>query len=140
MLKELIPYVDAQVSRRTGPPESRDGGTLRGRRRNLQHRAETPRPVQRRSGCSAPPAVVAPISRPAIRSSPPMRRRRTLASTCFWIGCGTEDPLIKGAKTFDAELTRLQITHTYAERAGGHVWPIWRWALSEFAPQLFRKR
>jgi len=58
----------------------------------------------------------------------------------LWIGCGTEDPLIKGAKTFDAELTRLQITHTYAERAGGHVWPIWRWALSEFAPQLFRKR
>ena len=58
----------------------------------------------------------------------------------LWIGCGTEDPLIKGAKTFDAELTRLQIKHTYVERAGGHVWPIWRWALSEFAPQLFQKR
>lgn len=58
----------------------------------------------------------------------------------FWIGCGTEDPLIKAAKTFDAELTRLQIRHGYAERAGGHVWPVWRWALAEFAPQLFRKR
>jgi enterochelin esterase family protein len=58
----------------------------------------------------------------------------------LWIGCGTEDPLIKGAKTFDAELTRLQIKHTYAERAGGHVWPVWRWALAEFAPQLFRAR
>ncbi len=58
----------------------------------------------------------------------------------FWIGCGTEDPLVKSAKTFDAELTRLQIKHGYAERAGGHVWPIWRWALAEFAPQLFQKR
>ncbi len=58
----------------------------------------------------------------------------------FWIGCGTEDPLVKPAKTFDAELTRLQIKHGYAERAGGHVWPIWRWALAEFAPQLFQKR
>jgi enterochelin esterase-like enzyme len=58
----------------------------------------------------------------------------------FWIGCGTEDPLDKAAKTFDAELTRLQIKHGYADRAGGHVWPIWRWALAEFAPQLFQKR
>jgi enterochelin esterase family protein len=57
----------------------------------------------------------------------------------FWIGCGTEDPLNAGAKTLDAELTRLQIVHTYRDRAGGHVWPVWRWALSEFAPQLFQK-
>jgi enterochelin esterase-like enzyme len=57
----------------------------------------------------------------------------------FWIGCGTDDPLDKGARTFDAELTKLQITHAYANRAGGHVWPVWRWALSEFAPLLFQK-
>ena len=58
----------------------------------------------------------------------------------FWIGCGTEDPLDAGAKTLDAELTRLQIVHTYMDRAGGHVWPVWRWTLSEFAPRLFQKR
>lgn len=57
----------------------------------------------------------------------------------FWIGCGTEDPLDAGAKTLDAELTRLQIVHTYMNRAGGHVWPVWRWALSAFAPRLFQK-
>ena len=56
----------------------------------------------------------------------------------FWIGCGTEDPLDKAAKTFDAELTKLQIKHAYADREGGHVWPIWRWALAEFAPLLFQ--
>jgi len=58
----------------------------------------------------------------------------------LWIGCGTEDPLNTGAKAFDAELSRLQVKHGYASRAGGHVWPIWRWALAEFAPQLFQKR
>jgi enterochelin esterase-like enzyme len=58
----------------------------------------------------------------------------------FWIGCGTEDPLNTGAKTLDAELTKLQINHTYTNRAGGHVWPVWRWALAEFAPKLFQKR
>jgi enterochelin esterase-like enzyme len=57
----------------------------------------------------------------------------------FWIGCGTEDPLDAGAKTFDAELTKLGITHVYKDRSGGHVWPVWRWALSEFAPSLFKK-
>jgi S-formylglutathione hydrolase FrmB len=40
---------------------------------------------------------------------------------------------------FDAELSKLEIKHGYATRAGGHVWPVWRWALSEFAPQLFQK-
>jgi enterochelin esterase-like enzyme len=60
--------------------------------------------------------------------------------TVFWIGCGTEDPLDAGAKTLDAELTKLQITHTYADRAGGHVWPVWRWALTELAPLLFQQK
>lgn len=58
----------------------------------------------------------------------------------FWIGCGTEDPLDQGAKTLDADLTKLQITHTYKDRPGGHVWPVWRWALTEFAPHLFQKQ
>ena len=57
----------------------------------------------------------------------------------FWIGCGTEDPLDAGAKTLDAELTKLKITHIYINRPGGHVWPVWRWALAEFAPHLFHK-
>jgi len=59
--------------------------------------------------------------------------------TAFWIGCGVEDPLDQAAKTLDAELTKLQITHVYKDREGGHVWPVWRWALSEFAPLLFKK-
>jgi enterochelin esterase family protein len=57
----------------------------------------------------------------------------------IWIGCGTQDPLDQGAKALDAELTKARIGHIYKDRDGGHVWPVWRWALSEFAPLLFRK-
>lgn len=57
----------------------------------------------------------------------------------IWIGCGTQDPLDQGAKALDAELTKAKINHIYKDRDGGHVWPVWRWALSEFAPLLFRK-
>ena len=57
----------------------------------------------------------------------------------FWIGCGQQDPLDKAARDFDAALTKLQIKHTFADREGGHVWPVWRWCLSQFAPLLFRK-
>jgi enterochelin esterase family protein len=57
----------------------------------------------------------------------------------FWIGCGQQDPADKTARDFDAALTKLQIKHTFADREGGHVWPVWRWCLSQFAPLLFRK-
>lgn len=57
----------------------------------------------------------------------------------IWIGVGQQDPLNAGSKAFDEALTSLRIKHTYLTREGGHVWPIWRWTLSEFAPLLFRK-
>ncbi len=57
----------------------------------------------------------------------------------IWIGCGLQDPLDQGAKALDAELTKAGIKHIYKDRDGGHVWPVWRWALSEFTPLIFKK-
>jgi enterochelin esterase family protein len=57
----------------------------------------------------------------------------------FWIGCGQQDALDNAAKEFDAGLTKVQINHTFMDREGGHVWPVWRWCLSQFAPLLFQK-
>ena len=57
----------------------------------------------------------------------------------IWIGCGVEDPLDQGAKALDGELTKLGIRHIYRDREGGHVWPVWRWALGQFAPLIFHK-
>ena len=47
--------------------------------------------------------------------------------------------VIYNSKDFDTALTGLKIKHTYVTRQGGHVWPVWRWSLSEFAPLLFHK-
>lgn len=54
-----------------------------------------------------------------------------------WIGCGSEDFLIKENRTLDAMLTEKNIRHTYRETGGGHAWPIWRGYLAELAPLLF---
>ena len=58
----------------------------------------------------------------------------------IWISYGRQDPNYTGAEAFDAALTKNGIKHTYVTREGGHVWPVWRWSLAEFAPLLFRNR
>jgi enterochelin esterase family protein len=58
----------------------------------------------------------------------------------IWISYGNQDPNHTAAEAFSAELTRNGIKHTYVTRDGGHVWPVWRWSLAEFAPLLFRNK
>ena len=57
----------------------------------------------------------------------------------IWISYGNQDPNHVGAEAFHAALTKNGVKHTYVTRDGGHVWPVWRWSLAEFAPLLFRK-
>jgi enterochelin esterase family protein len=57
----------------------------------------------------------------------------------IWISYGNQDPNHTGAEAFHAALTKNGIKHTYVTRDGGHVWPVWRWSLAEFAPLLFQK-
>jgi enterochelin esterase family protein len=57
----------------------------------------------------------------------------------IWISYGNQDPNHTGAEAFHAALTKNGVKHTYVTRDGGHVWPVWRWSLAEFAPLLFRK-
>jgi len=56
----------------------------------------------------------------------------------LWISYGNQDPNHKRAEEFHAALTKNGVKHTYVTRDGGHVWPVWRWSLAEFAPLLFR--
>ena len=139
MLKDLIPYVDAKYRVAPGRENRAMAGLSAGGAATynvgLKHLElfSALRPVQRGR-----------------------RRRRGLRDALPATGAGSEGDQREDqrlldwvrhrgsarqpAKTLDAELTKLQINHTYAERAGGHVWPVWRWALAEFAPQLFQKR
>lgn len=56
----------------------------------------------------------------------------------IWISYGNQDPGSTGAKAFSDTLTKNGVKNTYVTREGGHVWPVWRWSLAEFAPLLFR--
>ena len=57
----------------------------------------------------------------------------------IWISYGNQDPNHVGAEAFVAALKKNGVEHTYVTRDGGHVWPVWRWSLAEFAPLLFRQ-
>jgi enterochelin esterase-like enzyme len=40
--------------------------------------------------------------------------------------CGIEDTLLEGNRALHRALVIRDISHTYAEFAGGHEWPYWQ--------------
>ena len=58
----------------------------------------------------------------------------------LWMGVGSADPLAgAGAKALDATLTAKGIMHTYWLLPDArHEWVVWRHALYEVAPKMFR--
>jgi enterochelin esterase-like enzyme len=58
----------------------------------------------------------------------------------LWIGCGTDDFAMPGAKRLDDFLTANGIEHTFRSSAGEHTWIVWRQYLREFAPLLWNTK
>ncbi len=56
----------------------------------------------------------------------------------LWIGCGTEDRLIQGAREIHNSLTEHKVEHVWLEIPGSHEWQVWRKHLHDFTPRLFR--
>mgnify|MGYP001814986174 FL=1 len=54
----------------------------------------------------------------------------------FWIACGEDDSLLQRNRSFNDELNRQGITHTYVETKGDHSWPVWRDYLPRFLKQF----
>jgi enterochelin esterase-like enzyme len=55
----------------------------------------------------------------------------------LWIGVGTEDGAMAGAKRVSDFFTSAGIKHTYKTTPGAHTWIVWRKYLHEVAPLLF---
>jgi enterochelin esterase family protein len=55
----------------------------------------------------------------------------------LWIGVGTEDGAMAGAKRTSDFLNSAGIKHTYKTTPGAHTWIVWRKYLYEVAPQIF---
>ncbi len=57
----------------------------------------------------------------------------------LWIACGTSDVLIGVNRQFKKYLDSRGVKATYTEIPDvGHVWPLWRQNLADFAPLIFR--
>jgi enterochelin esterase-like enzyme len=56
----------------------------------------------------------------------------------LWITCGSADPLAASHRALDTWLTLHGIRHVSVERPGAHTWAVWRRALVDFVPLLFR--
>jgi enterochelin esterase family protein len=55
----------------------------------------------------------------------------------FWIGIGTEDGGLAGAKRTSEFLNSAGIKHVFKTAPGAHTWIVWRKFLNEVAPQIF---
>src|SRR5688572_20114691 len=55
----------------------------------------------------------------------------------FWIGVGTEDTAITGARRTSEFLNSAGIKHTFKTTPGAHTWIVWRKYLNEVAPLLW---
>jgi S-formylglutathione hydrolase FrmB len=60
----------------------------------------------------------------------------------FYIDCGDDDFLFEGNSQLHIQMRKLDITHEYRTRQGGHEWPYWRTGLAEglkFISQSFHR-
>jgi enterochelin esterase family protein len=57
----------------------------------------------------------------------------------IWIGCGSQDIFLGGAKAFVERLRAAKIPHVFREFPGPHAMPVARSELAELLPLLFRQ-
>ena len=56
----------------------------------------------------------------------------------LYLSCGTEDPRIPGHLDLLDDLKAHNINAVWFPTPGAHEWKVWRHALADFAPRLFR--
>jgi enterochelin esterase family protein len=56
----------------------------------------------------------------------------------IWVGCGSEDIFLSGAKAFAERLKSAKIPHIFRQFSGPHTMPVARLELAELLPMLFR--
>ena len=55
----------------------------------------------------------------------------------FMLVCGKSDPAFRSNQQEDQTLTSQSINHVFLQAEGAHIWPVWQYALTQFAPLIF---
>jgi enterochelin esterase family protein len=55
----------------------------------------------------------------------------------FMLVCGRQDPAFRSNSAEDQTLTGQNINHVFLPTDGAHIWPVWQFALTQFAPMIF---
>jgi enterochelin esterase family protein len=55
----------------------------------------------------------------------------------FLLVCGQSDPAFRSNQQEDETLTAQNINHVFLPAEGAHIWPVWQYALTQFAPMIF---
>jgi enterochelin esterase family protein len=59
-------------------------------------------------------------------------------SRLLWLRIGKDDFLLQQNRTLVESLKKAGIVHEYEEVEGAHMWGVWRKALADFLPRLFK--
>ena len=59
-------------------------------------------------------------------------------SRLLWLRIGKDDFLLQQNRTLVESLKKAGIVHEYEEVEGAHMWGVWRQALADFLPRLFK--
>jgi enterochelin esterase-like enzyme len=135
MVKELIPYIDANYRTKPDRKHRAMAGLSAGSGATYNVGMNHTELISQFGLLSAGVLNTAAASRyPYLASGKETAAKLDL----MWISCGTEDTDLAGIKDFTAIMDKNGVKYTLVTREGGHVWAVWRWSLVQFAPLLFR--
>lgn len=136
-LRSLVPFVDAHYRTKADAADRAMAGLSMGAMHTLQFGLPHPEIFGSIGVFSVGLLDDAMTARYTAANDAALRRRATTPGV-FYYAIGTDDifyPLVAPTRRL---LDRYGIHYQYHESSGGHVWPVWRDYLNQFAPMLFR--
>jgi enterochelin esterase family protein len=134
LLEDVVPFVERKFRTLSGADNRALGGLSMGGGHTVQigfNNSDTFRSLVVMSAG----AQNAEQNYPAFFSNPAATNKKM---KLIWVGVGKDDFALNGSKALNASLTGAGITHTFRVTEGRHEWVVWRHALNEVAPLLFR--
>jgi enterochelin esterase-like enzyme len=136
LLSDIIPYVEKNYNASAKSKDRAIGGLSMGGRQTLNIGLGH---LDRFSNLLAFSSAVRNPEQDSVMMrliSDPAKINKSLK--VFWIGCGTEDGLFAGNKSFSEMLNKKGIAHTFYPTGGAHTWKVWRLYLFETLPLIFK--